>query len=112
MSKFDDLMVKYVAENEKLDLGLSEDLIRKVAKGLGPSIYNSNSSKVSGGDQTELDRVKANYLIKKLGLTDSADLDQAVKDATAAMGSSNRNKLRVLVYAWLCKKFEKESIYG
>lgn len=111
MSKFDDLVEKYIADSKKLKLGLSEDLIRKVTKGLGPSIYNPDSSRVSGSDEKELETVKKNYLIKKLGLTDCAELDEAVKEAVTKLGSSNRNKYRALVYALLCKKFGKESVY-
>ncbi len=111
MSKFDELVEKYVADSKSLKLGLSEDLIRKVAKGLGPSIYNNDACKVSGSDPKELETVKKNYLIKKLGLKDSPDLDKAVSAAVEKMGSSNRNKHRALVYALLCKKFKKESVY-
>jgi len=112
MNKFEEAVAKYVEDNEKLGLGLSTELITKVAKGLGPSIYNLDSSRVSGSDQSELDTVKNNYCIKKLGLADSPELDAAVKEAVDALGTSNRNKWRVLVYGLLCKKYGKESIYG
>lgn len=112
MSKFAEAMENYKAQVSDLGLDISEDLLTKVAKGLGPSIYNADSSKVSGSDQTELDRVKANYLMKKLGLADSPALDAAVAEVMDKMGSSNRNKYRAVVYAMLCKKFGKESIYS
>lgn len=112
MSEFDTLMEKYVADNDKLELGLTKDLMTKVAKGLGPSIYNLDASLVSGGDPTEIELVKKNYLIKKLGLTDSPALDSAITDVIEKMGTSNRNKHRVLVYSLLCKHFDKESVYN
>ncbi|NNE29238.1 MAG: DUF2853 family protein [Saprospiraceae bacterium] len=111
MGKFDDLVAKYHADSKKLRLGLSEDLIRKVAKGCGPSIYSKDASKVSGTDPAELARVKKNYLMKKLGLKDDPKLDKALSAAMEKMGKGNRNKWRVLVYAQLCKKFKKESVY-
>ena len=58
-----------------------------------------------------LDRVKANFLIKKLGLADGPALDAAIKEVCEAMGSANRNKYRALFYAALVKKFGKESVY-
>ncbi len=112
MSEFDTLMEKYKSENERLKLGLSDDLLTKVAKGLGPSIYNKDSSLVSGGDPKELETVKKNYLIKKLGLEDSDELDTAIAAVIEKLGSSNRNKYRVLFYALLCKNFNKEAVYA
>ena len=111
MSKLTELVTLYQGENTTLKLGLSSVLVEAVAKGLGPSIYNDDSSRVSCSDQNEMDRVKANFLIKKLGLTDGPALDAALKEACEAMGSSNRHKYRTLFYALLVKKFGKESVY-
>jgi hypothetical protein len=112
MSKLVEAIETYVAQSNELNLGLSEELITSVAKGLGPSIYNADSSKVSASDPEELARVKNNYLIGKLGLPDGPELDAAVAEVMEKMGSSNRNKYRANVYALLCKKFGKESIYA
>lgn len=112
MSKFDDAVAKYTAESKKLKLGLSEDLISAVAKGLGPSIYKQDAETVSGTDFSELETVKRNFLIKKLGLKDSPELDKAIDEVMKKLGTSNRNKYRVHVYALLAKKFNKTSVYG
>ncbi|MGR3810161.1 DUF2853 family protein [Jiulongibacter sp. NS-SX5] len=111
MSKFAECMESYMAQNSDLNLGLSEALLTGVAKGLGPSIYNADASKVSGSDKAELDRVKTNFLIKKLGLSDGPELDAAIAEVMEKMGSSNRNKYRAVVYALLAVKFGKESMY-
>ncbi len=66
MSKFDEVVEVCLAQSEELGLGLSQELITAVAKSLGPSIYNVDSSKVSGSDAGELSTVKVNYLINKL----------------------------------------------
>jgi hypothetical protein len=112
MSKFIEVVELYVAQSNELGLGLSEELITSVAKGLGPSIYNNDSSKVSGSDPDELARVKSNYLINKLGLSDSPELDAAIAEVMVQMGTSNKSKYRANVYALLCKKFGKEGIYA
>ena len=67
MSKRDDLIAKY-ADDLKNKCGMSPDmdLLTKVTIGCGPSIYNADASTVSGSDQSELDTVKNNFLIKKL----------------------------------------------
>jgi hypothetical protein len=111
MSKLTDLIATYQSDNESLGLGLDSALVEAVAKGLGPSIYNNDSSRVSCSDQTEMDRVKTNFLINKLGLTDGPELDAAIKEVCEAMGSANRNKYRTLFYASLVRKFGKESVY-
>jgi hypothetical protein len=111
MSKLAEAITTYKAQVADLGLDISEDLLTKVAKGLGPSIYNADSSKVSGSDKAETDRVKTNFLIKKLGLADSPELDSAIAEVMEKMGSSNRNKYRAVVYAMLAKKFKKEGIY-
>ena len=112
MSKFDEKLELYNKSNAENKLGLSEELIRKVAKGLGPSIYLPDAELVASSDKEELGRIKSNFLIKKLGLTDSPDLDKAIEEAVNALGSSNRNKYRVLFYALLVKRFKKEGMYA
>jgi hypothetical protein len=112
MSKFQECVDLYTKQNADLGLGLDNAFLAKVAKGLGPSIYNNDASKVSGSDQSELDRVKANFLIKKLGLKDSPDLDKGIADVMTQMGSGNKSKYRAVVYALLAKKFGKTAIYG
>lgn len=105
MSKFDEKMELYTSSMKDISRdAVDVELLTKVAKGLGPSIYNNDSSLVSGSDQAELDRVKANFLIKKHGLTDSPKLDEAIKAVAAEMGSGNRQKHRAIFYYLLVKK--------
>jgi len=111
MSKFEEQFEIYKAENKKLKLGLDESFIEKVAKGLGPSIYNADSSTVAGSDKKELETVRKNFLIKKLGLEKGPYLDGAIGLCMEAMGKSNPRKHRALVYGWLCVHFAKESVY-
>ena len=112
MSKRDDLIEKYAADiKDKFGESADMELLTKVTVGLGPSIYNLDASKVSGGDEKELETVKNNYLVKKLGLADSPALMDAVKSVLDTYGSSNKNKHRAVVYYMLCKHFKKASIY-
>jgi len=113
MSKRDDLIVKYAADiKDKFGESANMDLLTKVTIGLGPSIYNIDASKVSGSDEKELETVKNNYLIKKLGMSDSPNLMDGVKTVMDKYGSANRNKHRAVVYYMLCKHFNKESAYN
>lgn len=113
MSKRDDLIAKYAADmKDKLGVSADMDLLTKVVIGCGPSIYNADSETVAGSDQAELDRVKTNFLIKKLGLADGPALSEAIAKVMADYGSANRNKYRPVVYYMLTKHFGKEASYG
>ncbi len=112
MGKFDEEIERYQKEfKETIKVSYDLDLLKKVAKGCGPSIYSADASTVSSSDKTELATVKKNFLMGKLGLKDSADLDKAIAEVMDTMGSSNRNKYRAMVYYLLTKKFKKESVY-
>lgn len=112
MSKRDELIVKYAADlKDKCGVKTDMDLLTKVTIGCGPSIYNADSSTVSGSDASELATVKNNFLIKKLGLKDSPELDKGIASVMDKYGQSNRNKYRAVVYYLLTKHFGKESAY-
>lgn len=113
MSKRDELIEKYAADiKEKFGENPNMDLLKKVTVGLGPSIYNLDASKVSGSDDKELETVKNNYLIKKLGLNDGPQLMDAINSVIDKYGRSEKNKHRAVIYYQLCKHFNKESVYN
>lgn len=113
MGKRDDLIVQY-ADDLKNKCGMTPDmdLLTKVTIGCGPSIYNADASTVAGSQAEELETVKNNFLIKKLGLSANDDLDGAIAKAIEIYGKSERNKYRAVVYYMLTKHFGKESVYG
>ena len=113
MGKRDDLIEKYAADlKEKCGMTADMDLLTKVTIGCGPAIYNADASTVSGTDEAELETVKNNFLINKLGCSASDDLDGAIASVMDTYGQSNRNKYRAVVYYMLTKKMGKESVYG
>lgn len=112
MNKREELIVKYAADlKEKCGITADMDLLKKITIGCGPSIYNADSSTVSGSNESELATVKNSFLIKKLGLNDGVELDSAINVIMETYGKSNRNKYRVVVYYLLVKHFKKESVY-
>ena len=112
MSKFDEAIATYQGSLSDLGISIDATLLTAVTKGLGPSIYNADSSKVSSSDPEELARVKNNFLIGKLGLTDGSELDDAISGVVEQLGASNRNKYRAVFYALLVMKLGKESFYA
>jgi hypothetical protein len=113
MGKRDELIAKYADDlKEKCGMTPDMDLLTKVTIGCGPSIYNDDASTVASSQASELETVKNNFLIKKLGLADGPELMQAIDSVLETYGKSNRNKYRAVVYYMLTKHFGKESIYG
>jgi hypothetical protein len=112
MSKRDDLIAKYAEDlKNKCKMNPDMDLLTKVTIGCGPSIYNADASTVAGSDPSELETIKKNFLMKKLGLGDSADLMTAIDAVIDTYGRSERSKYRAVVYYMLTKHFGKEAVY-
>ncbi|TCI92670.1 DUF2853 family protein [Tenacibaculum sp. M341] len=112
MSKFDEKVELYKNFMNNKGISFDADLLTAVTKGLGPSIYKRDAETVSGTDAKELETVKKNFLIKKLGLEDGPKLDEAISEVLEQIGTSERSKYRAAVYYLLTKKFGKESVYG
>ncbi|WP_440880548.1 DUF2853 family protein [Tenacibaculum sp. C7A-26P2] len=112
MSKFDEKVELYKKFMDNKSISVNSDLLNAVTKGLGPSIYKKDAETVSGSDKKELETVKKNFLIKKLGLSDGPQLDEAIAEVIEKIGKSERNKYRAVVYYMLAEKFDKQSIYG
>lgn len=112
MSTRNELITKYAADlKEKCGVTADMDLLTKVTIGCGPSIYNADASVVAGSQQSELDTVKNNFLIKKLGLKDSPALSEGITAVLEKYGKSNKHKYRAVVYYLLTLHFKKESVY-
>ncbi|RYH10903.1 DUF2853 family protein [Tropicimonas sp. IMCC6043] len=113
MSKRDELIAKY-ADDLKSKCGVEPDmdLLTKVTIGCGPSIYDADASTVASSQPGELETVKKNFLIGKLGLSDGPDLDAGLAKVIDIYGSSERNKYRAVIYYLLVKHFGKEAVYG
>ncbi len=113
MSKRDDLIAKYADDlRTKCKMDPDMALLTKVTIGCGPAIYNADASTVAGTDASELETIKANFLMKKLGLADSPKLMDAIKAVIETYGKSERNKHRAVIYYMLVKHFGKDDVYA
>lgn len=113
MGKRDDLIAMY-ADDLRNKCGVEPDmeLLTKVTIGCGPAIYDADASTVAGTQEHELETVKNNFLVKKLGLDDGPALMEAIDAVIEKYGRSERNKYRAVVYYLLTKHFGKESVYS
>jgi len=113
MGRRDDLIATYASDLKgKCGMTPDMDLLTKVTIGCGPSIYNADASTVASSQPQELETVKKNFLIGKLGLPDGPNLDAAIAEAVQTYGKSERNKYRAVIYYMLTKKFGKEAVYA
>ncbi|MEZ5911164.1 MAG: DUF2853 family protein [Paracoccaceae bacterium] len=112
MGRRDELIAQY-ADDLKTKCGLTPDmdLLTKVTIGCGPTIYDADAQTVAASDPDELERVKRNFLMKKLGLKDGPQLMDAINAVINTYGRSERNKYRAVVYYMLVKHFGKEAHY-
>lgn len=113
MGKRDDLIARYAEDLEK-KCGMTPDmdLLTKVTIGCGPSIYDADAATIAASQKHELETVKDNFLVKKLGLKDGPELMDALESVIETYGKSERNKYRAVVYYMLTKHFGKEKVYG
>jgi hypothetical protein len=112
MGKRDELIALYASDlKNKCGVNPDIDLLTKVTIGCGPAVYNKDASTVAAGQESELETVKNNFLIKKLGLKDGPDLMAGIHKAIETYGKSERNKYRAVFYYLLTKHFGKEKAY-
>ena len=111
MSKKEELIQKYAVElQEKCGITPNMDLLAQVTTWCGPSIYNRDSSTVSGQSASELATVKNSFLIGKLGLPKGPELDEAIAQSINIYGRSNPMKYRAVLYYLLTIYFKKEAL--
>ena len=112
MGRREELIARYASDlREKIGIEPDMDLLRKITIGCGPSIYNADACTVAATQDHELDTVRRNFLMGKLGLSDGQDLHDAIDAVMEQYGRSERNKYRAVVYYLLTKHFGKESVY-
>jgi len=112
MNAREKLIVKYISDlREKCNINPDMDLLKKVTIGCGPAIYNSDSSTISGTNESKLITVRNKFLIKKLGLSTDDKLNEGIDAVIEQYGRSNRHKYRAVFYYLLVKRFGKESVY-
>lgn len=112
MGKRDDLIAKYAADlKDKCGMTPDMDLLTKVTIGCGPAIYRPDAELVAASQKTELETIKDNFLVKKLGLKDGPELMAGIEAAIETYGRSNRSKFRPVMYYLMVKHFGREAAY-
>lgn len=100
----------WAADVKKHVSGADDDAIAGIIRHCGIALRNADASMVSFTDKTETDRVKTNFVIKKLGVTDEAKADAAIADVGKKLQGASR-KYRVTVYYMLADHFGKLDLF-
>lgn len=97
-----------------MEMGKSfnQDLFFSIVNHLGPAVYNQDAAHVACSESSELNTVKKNFLINKLGMENSPQLEEMIQDVCQKMGKSNRRKNRAIFYYLLTVMLEKESVFA
>ena len=69
-------------------------------------------TRVTQVSQAVLQRIRANYLVKKLGLADGPGLDAGIDKTVETYGRGNRSKHRAVFYYLLARHFGHEAAYA
>lgn len=92
-----------------LDLECKEDLLNAVLKYLGPNAFKKDASLVACSEPVELEYIRKNFLIGKLGRDkNDPNLDKAIRETCRIMGESNYHKRRPVFYYILMTIFEED----
>jgi hypothetical protein len=100
----------YTADVQKHYGSVDDTFLAIVVKNLGPSIYRKDAELVSCSDPKELDTVRKNFLIKKLGYDKSENemLNGEIQKVCETL-KGVRTKYRATFYYILAKNLKKES---
>lgn len=112
MGRRDELIGIYAAElREKCGLAPDMDLLRKVAIGTGPAIYDPKAALVDASDPADLDLVRRNFLVRKLGLRDGPALVDAIEAALETYGRDEPRKYRAVLHYLLTRQLGRDFVF-
>jgi hypothetical protein len=103
-------MSDWLADVKKYAPKANEAAVTGIVKYLGIALRNRDSSLVSFSDPEEVGRVKKNFCMKKLALTDEKAIDAALVKVGEAL-KGDRTKNRVTVYYLLADHFKKLDMF-
>ncbi|WP_130864715.1 DUF2853 family protein [Acidipropionibacterium timonense] len=104
------MAVDWAADIKKHVPDADEGAIAGIVRHCGIALQSQDASMVSFGDEAELDRVRKKFIGKKLGVTDEAQAEEALKAVGDKLKGATR-KYRPTVYYLLADHFGKLSLF-
>jgi hypothetical protein len=108
-----DALIALYAEDLRTKCGIEPDmdLLEQVTLACGPLIYEPDASLVSGSDRAERERIRRNFLMRRLALDEGPELPEAIETALEIYGADEPRKYRAVVYYMLVKHFGCEETF-
>ena len=91
------MSTEYLSDVQRYDANADEAKVNAIVKHLGIALRGKDSSLVSCSDTAELDRVRKQWCMKKLGATDADACDGVIGKVCEEMRGDGR-KQRVTFY--------------
>lgn len=102
----------YASDIARFTSKVDAKAVKGLVKHFGIALKSIDSSLVSCSDKSERERVRDQFLIKKLGMTqDKAELDKVVM-ATCEKMKADRSKLRVTFCYLLAEQYGKLAVFA
>ena len=99
----------HLADIKKYTSSPDEAVVARMERVYALALQKQDSRTVSFSDQAEIDRVRVNYVKKKLGVTDS---DESIDAEIKKIGASIKGqKGRLTVYYLLAEHYDKLSVF-
>jgi 3-dehydroquinate synthetase len=100
------MSTEYMDDVKRYAPSANDKAVAGIVKHLGIALKSKDASLVSCSSKDELARVRDSWCKKKLGLTDDAAVDAAIKDICETM-KGDKQKHRVTFYYLLAEKLGK-----
>ncbi len=100
------MSTEYMDDVKRYAPGANDKAVAGIVKHLGIALKSKDASLVSCSSKDELARVRDSWAKKKLGVTDDAAIDAAIKEICEKM-KGDKQKHRVTFYYLLAEKFGK-----
>ncbi len=110
MSKTQEKIEKYLSKCEELWFTMNPWLLSRAAKACGPSLFNADAETVAASDSSELETVRDNFVMWKLGIKDADEAMNIVNNVAEEMKEFWSRKFRAVFYAKCAELSGKEDM--
>lgn len=112
MGKRDALIALYAEElRNRCAMEPEMGLLERVTIGTGPAIYDAEAAVIDPSRPGELEHVESAFLVRKLGLSESPELRDAIEMALEDYDTPGP-RYRAVLHYMLTKEFGREHIFA
>ena len=101
---------QYEAKCTELGMEITGGLLARAAKACGPALFNADAETVAASDVTELETVRDNFVMWKLGIEDAGEAMDIVNKVAEEMSEFGSHKYRAVFYARCAELAGKEDM--